>query len=106
MWSVSIVVLTPRFDLHSHVVEAHELIKVGAHVSQSAVERFYVAVFSGLSQASEIELHAAPPRPFLEGLGGEFGPVIDSDRDGRPKLAYHAVEGGRHAPSGVAECGL
>lgn len=106
MWSVSIVVLTPRFDLDSRIVEAHELIDVEALVSQSAVERFYVAVFSGLSRASEVELHAAPPRLFLEGLGSEFGPVIDSDRDGRPKLAHHAVEGGRHAPSGVAECGL
>ena len=79
VWTMLVVVPTPRFDLRPDVGEREELMHVQALVAQAPVEGLDVGVFHGFAGPDEVELHATPIGPVFERARGELRPVIDGD---------------------------
>ena len=75
-----IVIAAPPFDQILGVGDRQEAVHVETLVSQPPVETFDKRVLHGLAGPDEVQFDAPSVGPLVEGLGREFGAVIDRDR--------------------------
>ncbi len=73
---------------------------------EPAVERLDQPVVGRLTRPRVIEFDATSIRPFIEGLRGELGAVVDGDRPGQSTLRGGLVERLPDASAGQPEVGL
>jgi hypothetical protein len=77
--SAEIVVVLPIAQRRSSMLERRELGEVQTLVAKATVERLDQPVLDGLARADEVELHAAFPRPLVEGPGSELAAVVNAE---------------------------
>ena len=79
VWTLTIVVNPPRFDLVLRVGQTHEPVLFQAFGPQPAVERLDQSVIRGPSWPTEVQAYVAQVRPLIETLRCELAPVVDTD---------------------------
>src|SRR5688572_2806247 len=87
-----IVVVAPRIDNRLRVGDGFEAVHVEALISESAIKTLDKRVLHRLAGPNEVQRDTAPIGPFVEGLGREFGAVIDRDRLREPTTSGERLQ--------------
>jgi hypothetical protein len=77
-----VVIPPPGFDFLSCILQADEPILIQAFIPELPVEALDESILDGLAWLDEAQLHASLVGPHVQGLAGEFRPVLQ-----RPMMA-------------------
>jgi len=76
MWSHFIILDSPSFDESPGFGQACKPVQVQALISELAVETLDESVVHRTAWSDEVKLDSSPVCPLIEGVAGEFSPVV------------------------------
>jgi len=68
MWSISIIMLTPRFNLSSRILQAEEDMLIEAFIAKLAVKALYVCILRWLTWLDKVQLYPLSIGPGIQNL--------------------------------------
>jgi len=86
MWSISVVILTPRFNLSSRILQAEEDMLIEAFIAKLAVKALYVCILRWFPWLDKVQLYPLSIGPGTHSLADKFRTVVDVITSGKPRV--------------------